>query len=202
MSSKFILNAFRPRAGGTSKLHVPILTVLLVCSVALNVMLSSKVRQLTTAWEEYRAQGRLAVGAQVPAIKGKDLTGGEASLAYGEGEAGTVLYVFSPQCKWCSRNINNMKALAGAVRGKYRFVGLSLSKDKLAQYVTENRLDFPVYADLQGEVVSAYHLGATPQTLLISPEGRVEKSWTGVYTSETGEEIEHLFKLKLPGVLD
>jgi hypothetical protein len=30
----------------------------------------------------------------------------------------------------------------------------------------------------------------------------VEKSWTGVYTSETGEEIEQLFKLKLPGVLD
>lgn len=194
--------ALRPGVGRSLKFHLSVVTALLVCSVALNVMLSLKLRQLTGAWEAYRNEGRLAVGAAVPAVRGKDLRGTDVTLTYGRGEAGTVLYVFSPQCNWCTRNLNNMTALASAVRGKYRFVGLSLSTDKLPQYVSQNRLEFPVYSDLPADVVAAYHLGATPQTLVISPAGRVERSWTGAYIADTGQEIERYFEFVLPGVVE
>jgi hypothetical protein len=64
---------------------------------------------------------------------------------------------------------------------QYRFVGLSLSDTGLTEYVTKNELEFPIYAGLSPETIKSYKLGGTPQTIVISPEGKVLQDWAGAY---------------------
>lgn len=121
-------------------------------------------------------------------------------LSFSEVAEPTVLYVFTPQCHWCSENLDNIRVLAKETRGKYKLIGLSLNNEGLEDYLQKTKLDFPVYRDIPSNVKSAYKFGGTPQTIVISPEGKVIKNWVGVYTDDVASEVEGYFKLSLPGL--
>jgi hypothetical protein len=63
-----------------------------------------------------------------------------------------------------------------------------------------NHFTFPVYANPTPETVRALGLGSTPQTILISPEGEVLKSWAGAYVGRVRPEVEVFFGVNLPGL--
>ena len=50
------------------------------------------------------------------------------------------------------------------------------------------------------ESVDRLHLGATPQTLVVSADGTVLRNWLGAFTDEIGTEVESLFDVDLPGL--
>lgn len=112
----------------------------------------------------------------------------------------TVLYVFSPSCTWCERNLENIRTLASARGDSYRFIGLSLASANLEDYIRSSKLSFPVYTKLSKDVLQKLKLGSTPQTMVISPEGRVMKNWRGAYGEELRSEIEEFFSVRLPGL--
>jgi len=62
------------------------------------------------------------------------------------------------------------------------------------------RLDFhfPVYTGLKTNTTQAYKFGGTPQTLVISSDGHVQKNWMGAYAGATKSEIEAYFEVHLP----
>jgi peroxiredoxin len=95
-------------------------------------------------------------------------------------------------------NINNIKRLSIETRDKHKLVGLSLNKKDLNDYVEKNQFDFPILTDIPDEVQSAYKLGGTPQTIVISPDGKVIKNWVGVYTGNVASEVQQYFKVRLP----
>ncbi len=96
--------------------------------------------------------------------------------------------------------MDNLKTLVGKERGHYRFIGLSLSEEKLREYVARNELKLPVYSSLSPETLKTYKLGSTPQTIVISPEGKVLHDWVGAYVGEQKSEVEAFFHITLPGI--
>jgi hypothetical protein len=66
--------------------------------------------------------------------------------------------------------------------------------------ITNKDFRFPVYMRLSADTLQAYKLGGTPQTLVISGEGRVQKNWMGAYNGATKTDIETFFRIKLPDV--
>jgi len=52
-------------------------------------------------------------GTVVPHITVSDLSGRGERLSFNGGGKPTVLYVLSPTCKWCERNVQNIRTLAG-----------------------------------------------------------------------------------------
>ena len=150
-----------------------------------------------------RAEGRLAVGTTLPPLAVKGLDGSPATISYLDNDRPTVLYVFKPECGWCTRNLPNLKALARSVSGEYRFVMLSLTDGALRDYVARNELGaIPVYGGLAEAERITYKLGGTPQTIVVSKEGKVLKSWMGAYTGAAAEEIEEYFDTRLPGLAE
>ena len=93
-----------------------------------------------------------------------------------------------------------MKTLANNLKGTYRFATISLSEDKLQEYIAEQDFQFPVYAGRTPKTVMAYKLGGTPQTMVLSSDGRVQKNWMGAYAGETKSEIESYFNIQLPDI--
>jgi peroxiredoxin len=195
--------ALSPGRAGRHSLSVVILAFLLMCSALLNVVLAKKVKNLNQAIlhikTELSAARGLNQGGKAPPIQGKDIDGQPITIAQFSNSSSTVIYIFSPTCMWCSRNLDNIKMLFTQIKKNYRFVGLSLSSESLKEYVLQSGLEFPVYTDLAGQSAVIYK-GGTPRTLVVSSDGIVLKSWFGAYTGDLQREIEGYFKTQLPGV--
>jgi len=176
------------------------LVFLLIVSVVLNVLLARRINQLTAVQNAVMVEHQLKVGTQVPVIQANDHNGQRHTIAFNQEDKPTVLYVFTPPCKWCERNMDNIKELVTRKGDEFRFIGVSLSKEGLPEYLAKNGLTMPVYIDLSEETRKAYKMGGTPQTIVVSHDGVVLQSWMGAYAGEQQKQVEEYFGLKLPGV--
>lgn len=165
-------------------------TAVLCLSFGMNVLLTvqlKKVRAQTTRQDPL-------IGLAVSSFEAQDLRGKHVTVNLSR-KSDTVVYVFTPSCGWCARNISRILSLSQKVSGKYDLIGISLSANDLPEYIVENRLTFPVYTSLDSQVVLKLRLGITPQTMVISHEGRIIKNWVGAYVGPIEKEISSYFKL-------
>jgi hypothetical protein len=173
------------------------LLLLLLASLSLNVYLGWKVKRGNVA---PNLIAPVTPGTKVEPIRVTSLDGKSQTISYQDTDKPTVLYRLSPTCSWCERNRENIAKLTE--RGdRFRFIGLSLSEAGLREYVEKQQLKFPVYTRVAPEAQTALGLGPTPQTIVISPEGRVLKNWAGAYNESTRDEIEDYFQIQLPGLV-
>lgn len=175
-------------------------TVALVLSVTLNVLLAHKVRSLTHLETPKTHDPRLNVGVAVPPIAALRLNGQQEKITYQVTNRPTVLYIFAPPCTWCARNMDNFKTLLDKEKDQYRFIGLSLSEERLQEYVAKNDLELPIYSGLSAATKAAYKLSGTPQTIVVSPEGKVLQNWMGAYVGDQKTQVEAFFHVALPGM--
>jgi len=122
-------------------------------------------------------------------------------VLYSDTKLPTVLYVFTPDCDWCERNLPNIKSLDEQLKNRYRLIGVSLDGKQLDQYIRRNEINFAVYHSPSDTTRLSYDFVATPTTLIIS-EGRVVRIWKGAYGAERRAEVEEFFEIKLPGVIE
>lgn len=172
------------------------LCALLCLSVLVNVFLA---RQLETSRKSLEGPAVLEVGSNVPPITGRLVSGVESKLQYNDTNLPTVLYVFTPQCGWCKKNVNNLKEMIKGSGSRYRVVGISLTTEDLKDYVSKNELNFPVLSDLNDATVKTYKLYGTPTTIVVSPASKVLKVWSGVYRERNLQEINRFLGVQLPG---
>jgi peroxiredoxin len=180
--------------------HTAVLTSLLVCSVILNVLLAQQGRSLKKELAAARAARELKLGSALPPLDVLNMEGQPTNVAYGDTQLPTVVYVFSPDCHWCARNADNIKYLASNAQQRYRFVGVSLSAEDLNRYVSENKPPFQVYSSPSEATRAAYKMGGTPQTMVISPEGKLVRNWIGAYSRSVQSDVESFFEMQLPGL--
>jgi peroxiredoxin len=178
----------------------PLLLVCLLISLAVNVGLGLQWRSRSADAPAVRpAVQDLAEGARVPPIVGRSLEGQPIRVDVAGGKP-LVLYVFSPRCGWCAQNLDNLRTLAAAAGDRYRMVGLSLDDDVTA-YLTRERLTFDVVVGVPGATLMALGVRGTPQTLVISPDGRLMKDWHGAWRGPLAQQVEQFFGLTLPGLV-
>lgn len=94
------------------------------------------------------------------------------------------------------------KFLASQVSDKYRFIGISLKGDKLDEYLVRYQIQFPVYHSPTKDVFLSYKLGSTPQTIVVSNDGKILANWKGAYSKQERVNIEGFFDVHLPGVAE
>jgi peroxiredoxin len=184
----------------TSMRQLYYLLVLLGASLALNIYLGWNVKALRHLNHTQAQRATPEEGASVPPVRAKDLNDSPRSIIYNESDKPTVLYVFSPACGWCQRNLNNMKTLVELRDRSYEFIGLSLVSEGLQEYMKSNKIGYLVLKEPVSETVERLGLAGTPKTIVISPEGRVLKSWLGAYSGEVKTQVESYFSVQLPGL--
>jgi hypothetical protein len=141
------------------------------------------------------------VGTKLPSLRVKTLNGATKTLDWRTDKRPVVMYIFSPQCAWCMRNLENIKALSAMRGSQYRFVGISLLESGLAAYVSEQKLSFETYASpvrSDGQKFGSM----TPETLVTDSHGVINHDWQGAYTPQVQNEIESLMGVRLPGLTD
>ncbi len=127
--------------------------------------------------------------------------GGEREDIALSGDRPTVVYVFTPSCLWCARNMANVQVLVEAVETSHRVIALSLAPD-VGDYVRQHGLTVPVYIEPDLEAMEGLGLGPTPHTIVLSADGKVERTWLGAYSGKIAEEVQSYFGVTLPGLLE
>jgi len=180
----------------TKVLNSPLISVLLALSVTINFLLARDLSKLRNVVDAMKSENSLRVGTMVPPIDGYSVKGEKQSLTFNY-DMPTVVYVFTPQCSWCRKNLNNLHSLIDNSGANYRIVGVSLSADDVEKYLEAEHLAFPVYTHISQAIQLAYHLGGTPTTIVVSPQSKVLKVWYGAYEGAIKEEIENYLKVQL-----
>jgi peroxiredoxin len=139
----------------------------------------------------------LMAGDRLPKVNLASMQGNIVSMDWKTGDRPTIVYVFTPQCTWCTRDLESLRVLA-ANSAAYRFVGVSLTSEGLREYVGKNRLDFPIYTSPNTSTIKALKLTITPETILVSPRGEVKRVWLGAYQGKNRAEIAEAFGVRFP----
>ena len=177
-----------------SKSFSKFLLIVLFVSVAINASQARKIRSLVDSPTSVRSK----VGEVATSFTGVGRDGRPVSIDFTGGHA-TVLYFFSPTCESCERNWDNVKALARASQGKYRLIGMTAISD-FATFAQQRGLDFELVGGISATTREAFGLGGTPQTLVVSSQGRISHGWIGSFDGRRKHAIERFFEVELPGV--
>ncbi len=176
------------------------LLALLALSLAANVGLTYAFIRLGSVSTTTPNPEVLRLGMAVPSLTVETPEGDEQTIRFDEDLRPTLLYVFAPECKWCERNLPNVRSLMGLSKtGKIRLIGLSLSGD-VVEYARRHQLTFPMYVNPSPETIRAYGLGSTPETFVIQ-RGTLQKHWRGAFVGQSKADLEDWAGLKLPGIV-
>jgi hypothetical protein len=186
------MNAIRLRLSSATKLLVPLA---LCASLALNIYFAAELRKAL----QPAGPKTLAVGTQLRTLEVRTPDGNASTLQL-DGPVLTVLYLMSPNCPWCSRNIPALRALVSRSSPQFRFLGVSsipLTSEQAASMV-----DYPVHiaGSVSLEERRRYGFSSTPQTIVVR-NGIVTASWAGAYVSKVRDQIEGYFRVRLPSIL-
>jgi peroxiredoxin len=173
------------------------LGVSLVFSITINVLQGRRIATIEDASTDAVPREETLIGTAMPTLHVVDIFGKPTIIESSHRNKPLLLYVFSPSCGWCRRNIHRINDLAMQITSRYDVVGLSLARDGLADFMKDDRMPFPVYTDPTPDTVTAYRLAITPETIVISSEGKVQATWTGAYLRATKSLVEQFFLVKL-----
>jgi peroxiredoxin len=141
----------------------------------------------------------LSPGDVVPDLDLQDEKGATTRLSFANTEMPTVLYVMSPTCVWCDRNIQAVNALADATATRYRAIALSLGDPKSAT-AYRPKLKLPIYTGISDKAAKAYRIRSTPTTIVIGRDNRVVRVWSGAFAGGTRTEVADFFSVRLPEI--
>ncbi len=141
----------------------------------------------------------LEVGTHVKPLTLQGLDSRSVRVEWKPDSKPTVLYAFSPSCVHCRRNVEGVRALAAALSSTHRFIGLSLTKDGLREFLDKENFQFPVY--ITSPTGKELGLQGTPETILLSPAGVVKRIWLGAYLKDTAADISKALGIELAPVV-
>jgi peroxiredoxin len=127
----------------------------------------------------------------VPAISAQDIYGRDISLRYYAGAPYTLLLWFGPTCKSCGENIGVWNRIFRERDStSLRVIGMCAGNpDEARNYVEEYGLEFPVISARDRHIVEVYKGNVLPQTVVVSPEGKILGVWPGALDFAREEEV-------------
>ena len=173
-----------------------IMLAMLIGSLGLNVYLGAT----RNATRRTNIHELIMEGAHAPKFEGTTLKGLKTQIDYGKDDKETLLYVFSPTCHWCQKNQENIRAIVRTRPDLHIFGVMSGSVDRGA--ASAEAEPFPEIVTPTLSTARAYGFGGTPATILISPSGKVLKSWSGAYVGTMALDISRTLGITLPGLSD
>lgn len=122
----------------------------------------------------------LRTGQVFPAIKG---------INYADKKL-TMLFFANTQCAACLQSVPDIKKVAGVVEGTRRAQAFGVFSESQSQLAAHRELGFAL-PSVTVQSFAPYSVAATPTTIVVNQEGRIQNIWIG--RMETGT-LERLLK--------
>lgn len=129
----------------------------------------------------------LQVGDEAPDFVLTDMNGEKHQLSEYKGQ-GVFLNFWGTWCKPCEREFPLMDKQYQEVKDQglqILAVNIGESDFVVQKYIDRKGLTFPVLIDDNKSVMETYNINPLPTTILINPEGKIEKIITGEMSEES-----------------
>lgn len=194
MTLRYRALGFIWRDGFLSDVCLWLFVLALFGSISLNLVLANRLRVANAL---IVAPAGLISGDSIrEGLKVTDLQGSKRLLKPSPTKP-TLLYVFSPLCRYCEANEAAIQSLIHQTDRRVTPVLLALTSSNLNDYIKRHKIQVPVYL-ASGESIQRYRFWATPECVLINTSGVVEHVWNGQFTLEQTRSIEQHFGVVLP----
>lgn len=136
-------------------------------------------------------------GDQAPNFMLTTLNGKSITLASLKGH-GVWLNFWATWCPNCRQELALLEYEQKAYGGKVTIVGVDLeqSQGKVASFVAQRGLTYPIALDSHGSVSAAYGIKGLPTSVFIGPNGTVKAVVTGAVLSQ---DVAHQYVRKIIG---
>ncbi|MCZ8535744.1 thiol-disulfide oxidoreductase ResA [Paenisporosarcina quisquiliarum] len=128
----------------------------------------------------------LGVGDEAPDFTLVDLNGEEHRLSDYKGQ-GVFLNFWGTWCKPCAKEMPAMDRQYEVFKDQgvqILAVNIAQSNFEVERFADQYGLDFPIVIDKTKSVMEAYNIDPLPTTLLINPDGEIEKIVRGEMTEQ------------------
>ncbi|RLQ92793.1 thiol-disulfide oxidoreductase ResA [Planomicrobium sp. Y74] len=128
----------------------------------------------------------LEVGDQAPDFALTDLNGKRHQLSDYRGQ-GVFVNFWGTWCKPCEKEFPLMEKQYQVYKEKgvqILAVNIAQSDYEVEQYAERKNLTFPIVIDKNKSVMEAYNIRPLPTTILVNPDGEIEKIVTGEMSEE------------------
>jgi cytochrome c biogenesis protein CcmG/thiol:disulfide interchange protein DsbE len=136
-----------------------------------------------------RAASSEARADAAPAFALPTVSGGDLALADYRGQVVLVNF-WATWCPPCRAELPDLVSYYHDNAGRgFMLIGVNEQETaaQVADYLAQNRLDFPVALDADGRVMEQYGVTGMPSSFLINREGQIVRMWTGMITRATLE---------------
>jgi hypothetical protein len=173
------------------KVFVIALVGLSVALVVTNFLLVQRVVRMKKLVAMLGVPHDLLPGTVVPPFVGFDMSGKKVLFGYGQDPRPTVILSLSPGCHACDKNWPSWNSLIRSVPSdsvRLLIANVAASIPVTDEYLNRHGIrGIPLIDDISPETFYAYHLGVTPQTILVGADGKVRDVQTGAFEAKSLE---------------
>ncbi len=140
-------------------------------------------------------RGDVELGAEAPRVEMASFDGGTVNLAQFEGKP-LVMNFWASWCPQCVAEMPDFERVFQDLKGDVQFLGVNQSDNRSSaeDLALETGVTYPLAADPNGEVFTAFRGAGMPTTVFIDGDGRVVDVVTGQLSAEQLREyIERSF---------
>lgn len=180
-----------------SWLAVALILALSVCNVLLLTQNFRLRKQLSSAGGINGSANSLKAGVTVTPFAGTDLNGRPYQVEYRKDRRRQLLLFFSPSCPYCVKQGPIWRDMLNRIDStRFNVVGIVGDRENKQEVLShaeglgyfKTRIALPIVS-VGDETLARYKLTATPITLLIDDNGRVEHAWVGKWDESKTAEI-------------
>jgi len=159
--------------------------------LATNIALIHQNRQLKDRLALPPLAMETTVGARLPDLRGFTSDGKPVEVLYGKDSRKVLVLVFSPTCPFCDQNWPKWYDLMSSLnRTAVRPVAVDVTSSSTPGFLSQHQLaEMPVFLKVDPQATVNYRFHLTPQTILVGPDGKVEKVWSGVLSDSAMAEL-------------
>ena len=112
-----------------------------------------------------------------------------------------LMMFFSAGCPHNAHGIEDMNRLTKLAAGKIRIVGMTnLDAKQTKQFARNHHAKFPILSDSDGKVIAKFGALAGLDNVLILPNGKLAKKWTGYNQTTVGDVEAELSRRGYPAL--
>lgn len=108
-----------------SKYYVFLVICLLLISTSANLVLAIQLNRANRKIAFITSTAYVTGPSSVTELEAVTLDGEETRISFSSDSRPTVLYVFSPTCVWCEKNLENIRVLTTQKSEDFRFIGVA-----------------------------------------------------------------------------
>lgn len=178
-------------------LGVALILALSLCNVLLLTQNLRLRKQLNSAGGINGSANSLKPGETVTPFAGMDLNGRPYQVEYRKDGRRQLVLFFSPSCPYCVQQGPIWRDMLNRIDcTRFNVVGIVGDKENRQEVIShadalgyfKTRIDLPIIS-VGDEMLVRYKLTATPITLLIDDNGRVEHAWVGKWDESKAAEV-------------